>query len=86
MQAFGKYLVLEQEPETTRKTSGGLELASSHTTDIKYVKGKVISAGTDVEGVENNDVVLYRKMSGHGVEIDGEIYKVITEGDIMMIL
>ncbi len=86
MQAFGKYLVVEEQKESIRKTEGGLELSDKHVTDVKYVKGLVLSAGLSVEGVKDGDIVLYRELSGHGVEIDGDFHKVITEGDIMMIL
>lgn len=86
MQAYGRYLIVEEEKETTRKTAGGLELSSKHTTDIKYVKGKVLSAGLDLKGVKDGDTVLYRQVAGHGVEIDDKFHTVITEGDIMMIL
>lgn len=86
MQAVGKWLIIDEIKEQVKKTSGGLELASNHVDDIRYIKGKVLSPGLDVEGVEQGDTILYDMHAGHGIEIDGEFHKVIQERDIVMIL
>ena len=86
MKAIGYFIVIDEIKESVKKTDGGLLLTDAHTQDIRYVKAKVKSTGTLVKGVENEDTVLYDRASGHGVEIDGEFYKVIQERDIALVL
>lgn len=86
MKAVGYFIVIEEMKESVKKTDGGLLLTDAHTQDIRYVKGKVKSSGTLVKGVEEDEIVLYDRRAGHGVEIDGQFYKVIQERDIALVL
>lgn len=86
MKAIGYFLVIDEIKESVKKTDGGLLLTDAHTQDIRYVKALVKSVGTHVKGVEEGETVLYDRMSGHGVEIEGDFYKVIQERDIALVL
>jgi len=86
MKAIGWYIVIEEIKESVKKTDGGLLLTDKHTQDIRYVKGKVISPGSEVKGVEEGDTILYDRVAGHGIEIDKQFYKVIQERDVVLVL
>ena len=86
MRAVGYFIVIDEIKESVKKTDGGLLLTDAHTQDIRYVKGKVKSVGSMVKGVEADETVLYDRVAGHGVEIDGDFYKVIQERDIALVL
>lgn len=86
MRAVGYFIVIKEKPEGVKKTDGGLLLTDAHTQDIRYVEGLVKSVGTLVKGVDDGETVLYDRVAGHGVEIDGEFYKVIQERDIALVL
>ena len=86
MKAIGKYIIIEELKEDIKKTDGGLMLAESHREDIRYRKGKVISTGTIVNGIEESDYIWYDRHAGNNLEIDNTIFKVIEERDVIIVL
>ena len=46
----------------------------------------VKNIGTKVEGVENGDLIYYDRHAGFDMEIDKEVFKVIKEFDIVVVL
>lgn len=83
MIAIGNYIIIKDVAENIKKTAGGLELTEKHE-EVRYRKGIVISSGT--EAVKEKQKILYDKISGHDVEYNNEIYKVISLRDIVAIL
>ncbi len=86
MKAIGHFIVIKEIKESVKKTDGGLLLTDKHTQDIRYIKGTVISPGVGVKGVSEGDTILYDRHAGHGIELDGEFFLVITERDIALVL
>ena len=86
MKAIGNYIVIDEITEPSKTTEGGLELAEKHREDIRYRKGKVISTGTNVNGIEENDTIWYDRIAGHNLEINDNIFKVIEERDVIIVL
>ena len=86
MKAIGKNIVITPVKENDTKTSGGLILAETHREDIRYRKGKVITVGTDVIGLENGDEIYYDRHAGFGIELQKEQFKVIKEQDVVIVL
>ena len=66
MKAINYYVVIEKIKEAPKKV-GGLELTEDQNKDVRYLKGKVISAGNLVEGLNKDDIVHYDKVAGHGI-------------------
>ena len=58
MKAINYYVVVEKIKEAPKKV-GGLELTEDQNKDVRYLKGKVISAGNLVEGLNKDDIVHY---------------------------
>tara|TARA_B100001057_G_scaffold497025_1_gene600058 strand:- start:3160 stop:3420 length:261 start_codon:yes stop_codon:yes gene_type:complete len=86
MKAIGKYIVIRPIKEDNAKTKGGLILAESHRTDLRYKRAEVINPGTDVNVLKESDKIFYDKAAGFNIEIDNEQYKVIKESDVVIIL
>ena len=86
MRAIGKYIVIEDIKVEDNKTKGGLLLTESHREDIRYRQGKVLNIGTDVVGVKDGDDIYYDKQAGFKLEIKKDIYKVIKEHDVVIVL
>ena len=86
MQAVGYYVVIKDEASKTTETKGGLLLADAHKDDVRFKEGIIESVGSDVTGLKCCDRVLYDKHSGSGLEVGGELFKVIKAGDIAVIL
>ena len=53
--------------------------------DIRYLKGNVISVGNLVEVIQEGDVVYYDKHAGHGIEYNNKFYFVIKASDIVLV-
>ena len=86
MRAIGKYVVINPIKETETKTKGGLLLAEAHREDIRYRMAKVVTIGTDVVGVKDNDTIYYDRHAGFGIEIKNEKLTVIKEVDVVVVL
>ena len=86
MKAVGLFLVVEEIKEKPTKTKGGLILSEKLKEDIRYRKGKIISAGELIKGVKTCDNIYYDKHAGFNVEIDDEIFLVIKQQDVVIVL
>lgn len=84
MKAVNYYLIVDKIKEAPKKV-GGLELTEKQNKDVRYLKGKVISAGGEVKGIKDGDVVRYDKHAGHGIEYGEKLYYVIKAGDIVLV-
>jgi len=86
MKAIGRNLIIKKQKEGTTKTKGGLLLVESHREDIRYIEASVISIGSDVVGVKENDKIFFDRHAGHKIEIDKDFYHVIKLEDIVVVL
>ena len=51
----------------------------------EYLRGKVISVGSEVNDVREGDIVLFGRNSGFILNVDG-IYRVMDQREILVIL
>ena len=86
MKAIGRNLIIKKEKQGTSETKGGLLLTESQREDLRYNKAKVISVGSEVVGVKENDNIYYDKHAGHGVEINKKVLQVIKLQDVVIVL
>jgi|TARA_R110000851_G_scaffold280592_1_gene433878 co-chaperonin GroES (HSP10) len=86
MKAIGRNLIIEKTKEGTTKTKGGLLLAENQREDIRYVEAKIISVGSEIVGVKENDSIYYDRHAGHKIEIEKKSYHVIKAQDIVVVL
>ena len=86
MKAVGNYLVIEEVKQKPTKTKGGLLLTDKIKEDIRYKQGVVKSVGSLVQGVKANDNIYYDKHAGFNVEIDENIFLVIKQQDVVIVL
>jgi len=86
MKAIGRNLIIEKIKEGTTTTKGGLLLAELHRDDIRYTEAKVISIGSAIVGVKENDRIFFDRHAGHKIEIKNNIYHVIKEQDVVVVL
>ena len=84
MQAINYYLVVDKIKEAPKKV-GGLELTESQNSDVRYLKGKVISVGDKIEILNEGDIIRYDKHAGHGIEHNDKLYYVIKISDVVII-
>lgn len=84
MQAINYYVIVDKIKEAP-KTVGGLELTEDQNKDVRYLKGRVISAGPLADVLNENDIVHYDKHAGHGIEWQSKLYYVLKLGDIVLV-
>jgi co-chaperonin GroES (HSP10) len=85
MRAVNKYIIINQIIEEA-KTSSGLLLTNVENDEMRYGKGTVMSIGNEVMAVKEGDLIYFDKRNGHQVRIDGNVYGVIKEADVVVIL
>ena len=86
MKAVGKYIVITDVEDKTKETKGGLLLSSKQREDIRYRQAKVLKVGTEVVGVKEEDNIYFDRHAGFDIELNDDIYKVIKESDIVIII
>ena len=89
---LGDRIVVQRE-ESQEKTSGGIFLPDS--AKDRPTRGKVVSVG-DGRVLENGnraelqvkigDIVLFTSYAGENIEVDGEEYLLMNEGEVLAIL
>ena len=84
MKAINHYVVIEKIKEAPKKV-GGLELTEDQNKDIRYLKGKIISAGPMADMLKKDDIVRYDKHAGHGIEWKDNLYYGLKLGDIVLV-
>jgi co-chaperonin GroES (HSP10) len=84
MKAINYYIVIDKIKEEPKKV-GGLELTDKQNSDVRYLKGTVVSAGNLVEGIKDGDVVHYDRHAGHGIQFNEKLYYVLKAGDIVIV-
>jgi chaperonin GroES len=71
-----------------KQTASGLLIVEAETNDRNQLKpeGLVMEVGHDVRDVVKGYHILFRKMSGTEVKLDGEDLLVMTEDDVIAVL
>ena len=86
MKAVGIYLVIKEVKEKPTKTKGGLLLTDKIKEAIRYRQGLVKSVGDLIQGVKADDKIYYDKHAGFNIEIDEDIFLVIKQQDVVIVL
>jgi len=86
MKAIGRNLIIQKTKEGTTKTKGGLLLAENQREDIRYVEATVVSVGSDIVGMKENDKIFFDRHAGHKIELKKQTYHVIKAQDVVVVL
>ena len=86
MKAIGKNLIVKTSKQGIPETKGGLFLAEKQREDIRYTEGVIVSAGSDITGIKENDVIYFDKNNSHQIEIRKEIYTVVHVNHVVVVL
>lgn len=86
MKAIGKNLIVKTSKQGVSETKGGLFLAEKQREDIRYTEGVIVSAGNDITGIKENDVIYFDKNNSHQIEIKKEIYTVVHINHVVVVL
>ncbi len=86
MKAIGKNLIVKTSKQGVSETKGGLFLAEKQREDIRYTEGIIVSAGEDINGIKQNDIIYFDKNNSHQIEIKKEIYTVVHVNHVVVVL
>ena len=84
MRAINYYIVVEKIKEKP-KSESGFVLTETQNEDVRFVKGRVISVGDQVNGINEKDIVWFDKNAGHGIEFNDNYHLVIKHGDVVIV-
>ena len=84
MKAINYYLIVEKI-KTKQKKIAGLLMTEATDVENQFVKGNVISIGSLVEGIKEDDVVYYGTHAGHSITIGEKLYQVIKSPDVVLV-
>lgn len=83
MKPIGKYLIIKQIDEQ-KVTSSGLMIQDDDLS-VRYKRAHVVRVGTDVTVINDGDVIQYDRSAGHTMILEGEVYTVILERDVVLV-
>lgn len=84
MKAINYFVIIDKIKEEPKKV-GGLELTEKQDKDVRYIKGRVVSVGDQIDMLQDGDIVRYDKHAGHGIEWNDKLYYVLKISDIVLI-
>ena len=82
--AVGQFILVEEVKEEV--VQGGLVLTEKSVDDMRYRRGKVLSAGTEIDFVEAGQEIYYDKSRSFSLIIQGTSTTVIRGADVVVIL
>jgi chaperonin GroES len=80
---LGNRVLIEREEESNTTLSGIIIPDSSK---VKPLNGKVLSIGSEVEGVEVGDTVVFAKYTGTEIVVGDKEYLILAGDDILGLL
>ena len=84
MKAVNHYIIIDMIKDNPKKV-WGLILTEQVDESNRYLKAKVVSIGSLVEGINEGDFVHYDKHAGHGIQHKDKFYGVIKQMDVVLI-
>ena len=84
MKAVNHYIIIDLIKKEPKKVAG-LILTEEVDSDNRYLKAKVVSVGNLVEGLKDGDTIYYDKHAGHDISWKDTLYRVIRDGDVVLV-
>ena len=84
MRAINHYIIAKNI-KTEPKKVAGLIMTDDTDVDNRYIRAKIISTGSLVEGLKDGDTIFYDKHAGHDISWKDTLYRVIRDGDVVLI-
>ena len=84
MKAINKYIIVDKI-KTGPKKVAGLIMTDDTDSDNRYLRAKIISTGNLVEGLKDGDIIYYDKHAGHDISWKDNLYRVIRDGDVILV-
>jgi len=85
MRAVNNFIIINEAVEE-KKTDSGLLLTIDESEEMRYGKGVVFEAGDNVSVVKKGDTIYFDKRQGHQVRLEGVLYGIIREQDVVVIM
>ena len=85
MKAINKFIIIEPIAEEV-VSSSGLVMSAADAGELRYRRGRVLSAGHAVEVMSAGDEIYYDKQAGHEARLSGRVYTIILERDVVVCL
>ena len=85
MRAVNNFNIIHETVEE-KKTESGRLLTLDQNEEMRYGKGEVVEAGDKVSTVKKGDTIYFDKRQGHQVRLEGVLYGIIREPDVVVIL
>ena len=84
MKAINKYIIVDKIKPGPKKVAG-LIMTDETDQDNRYIRAKIISTGNLVEGLKDGDIIYYDKHAGHDISWKDNLYRVIRDGDVILV-
>lgn len=86
MKAVGKYILIKEGAIKERENGLGLIMTAVDEEKERYKVGKVVLYGELVGNINVDDELYYDSAQGHNVTINDEVYRLIQERDVALVV
>ena len=85
MKAVGKFIITKEEREAY-KSKGGLLLTGEDRIGMNFRKGEIVSVGDLITKLKPGQTIYYNKSMTHEARIEGDIFTVLQERDVAVVI
>ena len=85
MKLIGKYVLILPQGEET-KSKGGFLMGAQDQNELRYKKATVVAVGTDVSSMKPGNFIYFDKAAGHTIRINDDLYTIVKEVDVVVVL
>lgn len=87
MEALGKYILIKPEKVEEQKSASGLFATAADSQKMRWQNAETIEVGDEVNPkIKKGQRIAYDSAAGHDIKIGEELFRMISERDVALIL
>lgn len=88
MEALGNYILIKEVPvEKTERVKGTFQFTDAKISADKWKNANVIKVGNTVDyDLKEGSLIVFDSIQGHNITISDQVYRLILERDVVLVL
>ena len=88
MEALGNYILIKEVPvEKTERVKGTFQFTDAKISADKWRNANVVKVGNTVDyDLKEGSLIVFDSVQGHNITISDQVYRLILERDVALIL
>ena len=88
MEALGNYILIKEVPvEKTERVKGIFQFTDAKISADKWRNANVVKVGNTVDyDLKEGSLIVFDSVQGHNITISDQVYRLILERDVVLVL